>query len=142
MLLTLMGTSSVMLHLPVELEILNGVSLYVDHIKQEAFLKDPKHIVPYKSAVEAVTNLNLQCDSIVTNTLFKYSLPKEKRLTFWQKERLLRMANQGCTAYEIASAFGVSEGSVMRVVGEIIKRIERENLIRYYKERLKELENE
>lgn len=127
--------------LEIELEILNGVSLYVDHIKQDAFLKDPRHVVPYKCAVEAVTNLDLQCDSIVTNTLFKYSLPVGKRLTVWQRERLVKMANNGCQAHEIASAFGISEEAIMRFVGEIIKRIERENLIRYYKRRLKELEN-
>lgn len=132
----------------IELEVLNGTPLFVDHIKRDAFLKDPKYIVSYESAVHAIEHLNLDCEQIVTNTLFRYALPLSRRMTSWQKERLLRMANNGCPAYEIAQAFNVSEEAVMKVVGNIIQRVEREqekqrclHLVEFYRKRAEELDN-
>jgi hypothetical protein len=131
----------------IELEVLNGESLFVDHIKEDAFLKDPKYVVPYKSAVYAIEHLNLDCEQIITNTLFKYALPLSRRMTSWQRERLLKMANDGCPAYEIAQAFNVSEEAVMKVVGNIIERVEREQekqrclrLAEFYRKRAEELD--
>lgn len=130
-----------------ELEVLNGTALFVDHIKKDAFLHDPKYSVPYESAVHAVENLNLDCEQIVTNTLFRYALPLSRQMTSWQKERLFKMANNGCPAYEIAQAFNVSEEAVMKAVGNIIDRVERERerkqclcLAEFYRKRAEELD--
>lgn len=123
---------SMLKNLSIELEVLNGVPLFVDHVKQDAFLKDPKHQVSYNRAVQAITNLGMKCEKIVTDTMFRYEVPPSNRLTFWQKERLVKMANMGCPAHEIANSFRVSEEAIIKVVGEIIERKKRKALITEY----------
>lgn len=122
-----------MKNIQIEIEVLNGTPLFVDHIRRDAFLKDPKHSVDYFKAVDAVENLQLQCIQIVTNTLLKYEVPPKNRWTIWQKERLLRLAKNGEPATVIASIFGVSEEAVMKVAGKIIAQKEQERQGRIYR---------
>lgn len=114
-----------MMNIAPEFEVLAGVPLYVDHIKKDAFLKDPRFQVPYEKAVQCVERLQLKCAEIVTDTLFRYETPPSNRLTVWQKQRLFWMVDQGFTASEIAVKYGVSEEAVMELAGKEIEAVQR-----------------